>query len=103
MSGWRGATEDEDPREPTSPEDPELAGPELIAALERALGLGVMIQAIDDGPPVTIHAVLLFGASSEAVTATGVSDADAWRALARIVIAWRATNDKHVPMWPGGG
>lgn len=78
-------------------------GPDLIAELERALGLGVMVQSIDDGPPVTIAAVLMFGPLSEAVTAEGATDADAWRELARIVIAWRRTNDKHVAMWPGGG
>ena len=80
-----------------------LAGPELIAELERALGLGVMVQSIDDGPPVTIQAVLMYGPLSEGVTAGGSTEAEAWRDLATIVIAWRSTNDKHVPMWPGAG
>lgn len=87
----------------STPDRTPPAGRDLIADLERALGLGVMVQSIDDGPPVTIQAVLMFGPLSEAVTAQGASDADAWRDLARIAIAWRTTNDKHVAMWPGGG
>jgi hypothetical protein len=82
---------------------PRLAGPELIADLERALGVGVMVQSIDDGPPMAIEAVLMLGPLSEAVRAEGTTDAEAWRELARIVVAWRSTNDKHVPMWPGAG
>lgn len=92
-----------DPRRVIEPDRTPPAGPELIAELERALGVGVMVQSIDDGPPVSIQAVLMFGSLSEPVMAEAASEADAWRALARIVIAWRATNDKHVPMWPGGG
>ena len=77
--------------------------PEFIRDLERALGIGIIVQAIDDGPPVSIRALVLLGQHSERVLGAGATEADAWRNLGRSVISWRTTNDKHVPWWGGGG
>ena len=62
-----------------------------------------MIQAIDEQPEFAIRAVLMYGQLSEEVVATAATEADAWRRLAEIAIAWRSGNDKHIPLWWGGG
>jgi hypothetical protein len=77
--------------------------PEFIRDLERALGIGIIVRAIEDGTMVTVHALVLLGQHSERIVGAGATEADAWRNLARSVISWRTTNDKHVPWWGGGG
>lgn len=79
-----------------------LSGPRLLQGLERTLGVGIIVTAIDDGPPVTIDALVMFGAQREVVRGTGETESDAWQALGSAIAGWRADNDKHVPMWGGG-
>lgn len=88
--------------EPTLPVTPDLV-PGFVRDLERALGIGIIVQSIEDGPTVTIQALVLLGQHSEQIVGVGTSEANAWRDLARLAIAWRTTNDKHVPWWGGGG
>jgi hypothetical protein len=78
-------------------------GPELIRAIERTLGIGVIVESFDEGPPVSIDARLFFGAHSEVVHVEGATEELAWRALAGSIAAWRTANDKQFPMWPAGG
>lgn len=75
---------------------------EFLEDLERTLGVGVIVQSIEDGPTFTIRALLLLGQHSEHVVGEGRTEAEAYRALARSAIAWRTTNDKQVPWWGGG-
>jgi hypothetical protein len=82
---------------------PPMTGSTIIRDLERTLGLGVIVQSIDAGPTFVIRAHLMLGPHSEAVAGTGPTEAEAWRDLARAAIAWRTTNDKHIPWWGGGG
>ena len=76
--------------------------PEFLRDLERALGIGILVQEIDEADTVTIQALVLLGQHSEEIVGQGVSEAEAWRDLARSAIAWRTTDDKHVPWWGGG-
>ena len=78
-------------------------GPELIKAIERTLGIGVIVETLDDGPPVSIRARLYYGSHSESIDAEGDTEEQAWHALAGRIVAWRTTNDKQFPLWPGGG
>lgn len=82
---------------------PRASGRNLIRELERTLGIGVMVEFIDQQPTVTINALLMFGRQSQEVIASGPSEAEAWQELANIAMAWRKANDKQVPVWWGGG
>jgi hypothetical protein len=79
-----------------------LTGPRLLEALERTFGVGIIVTAIESGPPVTIDALLMFGGQREQVRGAGQTTADAWRSLGSAIAAWRAANDKHIAMWGGG-
>ena len=90
-----------------STDDPEQAPapdpmPQFLHDLARALGIGVMVQEVDEAATVTVRAVVLLGQHSEQIAGRGATEAEAWRDLARAAIAWRTTNDKHVPWWGGG-
>jgi hypothetical protein len=89
-----------------SADDPARAPdtmPDFLRDLERALGIGILVQEIDEGATVTIRALVLLAQHSEEILGQGTSEAEAWRDLGRSAIAWRTTNDKHVPWWGGGG
>lgn len=79
------------------------AGPELLREIERTLGVAVLVQSIDGSSPARIDALLIFGRYNQQVTATGQTEADAWRELAAISVAWRNADDKQVPLWWGAG
>ena len=78
-------------------------GPELLREIERTLGVAVLVQSIDASSPACIGALLMLGQYSQQVTATGQTEADAWRELALISVAWRNADDKQVPLWWGAG
>ena len=78
------------------------SGPRLLHELERTFGVGIIVQAIDAGPPVTIDALVMFGVQREEVRGVGHDEPEAWHALASAIATWRAANDKHVRMWGGG-
>ena len=78
-------------------------GPHLLHVLESTLGVGIIVQAIDEGPPVTIRALVMFGVQREEVQGTGHTEAEAWNALGSTITSWRAANDKHWTMWGAGG
>lgn len=77
--------------------------PDFVRDLEQALGIGLIVTSIEEQPTVRIRALVLLGQHSEEIGGEGSTEAEAWRDLARSAIAWRTTNDKHVPWWGGGG
>jgi len=77
-------------------------GPRLLRELERTFGVGIIVQAIDEGPPVTIDALVMFGGQREEIRGAGQDETEAWHAFASAIATWRAANDKHVTMWGGG-
>jgi hypothetical protein len=65
----------------------------LVDRIADDLGIGVLVSAIDDGPPVRITATLVFGIVQTEVTVGGPDEATAWRELARAAAAWRQSNE----------
>lgn len=76
---------------------------ELVDEIADQLGVGVLVSAIDDGPPVRIMADLTFGILRTAVTVEGSDEATAWRELARAAASWRQSNEVSLSRtWWGG-
>ena len=65
----------------------------LLDRIADELGIGVLVSAIDDGPPVRITATLAFAILQTEVTVEGGDEAGAWRELARAAAAWRQSNE----------
>ena len=83
--------------------DEPAAQQELVDRIADELGIGVLLSAVDDGPPVRITAVLVFGILQTEVTVEGGDEATAWRALARAAAAWRQSNEVSLSRtWWGG-
>jgi hypothetical protein len=77
-------------------------GPEAMARLGEALGVGIIVQSIDEGPPVTIEASLLRDTQTHHVVATGPSEEEAWDDLARKVAAWANQDPRTIRTVFGG-
>jgi hypothetical protein len=73
--------------------DEPAAQQDLLDRIADELGIGVLVSAIDDGPPVRITATLVFGILQTEVTVAGDDDAAAWRELARAAASWRQSNE----------
>jgi hypothetical protein len=73
--------------------DEPAAQQDLLDRIADELGIGVLVSAIDDGPPVRITATLVFGILQTEVTVEGDDDAAAWRELARAAASWRQSNE----------
>ena len=99
------------PRTETASESPDEppTGAELIEHLQRALGVGIVVDPVEAVEPgeapdsVTIRATLMSGPHSTKVTVAGPTESDAWAALAKAAIAWRNSDFQHIPMWWGSG
>ena len=73
--------------------DDPAAQRDLLDRIADELGVGVLVSAIDEGPPVRINATLTFGILRSDVTVEAADDAAAWRELARAAAAWRQSNE----------
>jgi hypothetical protein len=78
-------------------------GAESIARLGEALGVGVIVQSIDEGPPFTIEASLLRDTQAHHVVAAGPSEDEAWDDLARKVTQWANQDPRTIRTVIGGG
>jgi hypothetical protein len=65
----------------------------LLDRIADDLGIGVLVSAINDGPPVRITAALVFGILQTEVTVEGPDEASAWRELARAAASWRQSDE----------
>lgn len=72
--------------------------PRFIHDLERALGIALLIQDIDPGPPATIVAVGMIDNLSSELVGHGATEDEAWRDLALNVAAWRNVDPRQVRM-----
>lgn len=70
--------------------------PRFIHDLERALGVALLIQDIDLGPPAEIVAVGMVDDLSTALVGRGATEEDAWRDLAMQIAAWRNVDPRQV-------
>jgi hypothetical protein len=73
--------------------DEPAAQQELLDRIADQLGVGVLVSAIEVGPPARISATLTFGILRSDVTVEGPDEATAWRQLARAAAAWRQSNE----------
>jgi len=69
------------------------AAQDLLARIERDLGVGVLVDAVEDGEPFRIHALLSFGTLQREIEVTGDTEAGAWAELARRAAAWRTSDE----------
>ena len=58
--------------------DEPAAQEDLAGQIADQLGIGVLMSAIEDGPPVRITATLVFGILQTEVTVEGSDEATAW-------------------------
>ena len=69
---------------------------QLVAELQDALGIGVLVSSTEEGPPFRINAMLVFGIQRIDVVVEGRTEAEAWRALARKAMEWRGSNQVSI-------
>jgi hypothetical protein len=73
---------------------PPVAGAEAVLAdIHTKLGVGVLVESIDPGPPVRITALLTYAALSTRVGVQSDTEPEAWRELARAAAGWRQSNE----------
>lgn len=75
--------------------------PGYIHDLERMLGIALLVQDIDPGPPATILAVGMVDSLTSELVGRGATEDDAWRDLALNVAAWRNVDPRQVRMMFG--
>lgn len=78
-------------------------GPDAIERLAEHLGVGILIESIDNGPPARIVATGLLDNSRTRLEGSGPTEDDAWRDLARATIAWKREDGRNVRFYVGGG
>ncbi|MEO5885567.1 MAG: hypothetical protein ABIQ58_08650 [Candidatus Limnocylindrales bacterium] len=78
------------------------ADPDVAAQLARALGIGLLVQSIDVGPPITIEAMIMLDGRTAEVRGEGASEADAWRDLARAAVDWKNEDMRNLRIFGGG-
>jgi hypothetical protein len=76
--------------------------PAAIHALERALGVAIIVQDIDPGPPASIVAVGMLDNQSARLVGNGTTEAEAWHDLAMAVAAWRNVDPRQIRFFLGG-
>lgn len=79
-------------------DDMDHGVPRAIHDLERALGVALIVQDIDPGPPATIVAIGMLDDQSSELVGHGPTEAEAWRDLAMNLAAWRNVDPRQVRM-----
>ena len=78
------------------------AGRPTIDQLAEALGIGIIVQSVEAGPPATIEASLLLDTRVYGVVATGATETEAYDDLARKAVAWKNEDERNVRTYFGG-
>ncbi len=73
-----------------------------LERLAEALGIGIIVQSVDAGPPAVITASFLLDTRVFDVTATGSTEDDAWDELGRKAMQWKNDDERNVRNWFGG-
>jgi hypothetical protein len=76
-------------------------GPDAIARLAELLGVGILIESVEAGPPARIVASGLLDGGRTRLEGSGPTEEDAWRDLARAAIAWKREDGRNVRFWWG--
>ena len=77
-------------------------GPEAIEQLAEHLGVGILVESVDVGPPARIVATGLLDGSRTPLEGSGPTEEDAWRDLARAAIAWKREEGRNIRFLLGG-
>jgi hypothetical protein len=77
-------------------------GAETIERLAETLGIGIIVQSIEVGPPAAIAASLLLDTRIHRVLATGPSEDAAWDDLARQALKWKNDDPRNARTYFGG-
>jgi hypothetical protein len=78
-------------------------GPEAIEQLAESLGIGIIVQSVDEGPPVRIAATGILDGGTTGLAGVGASEEEAWNDLARSAIAWKRDDNRIIRWMIGGG
>jgi hypothetical protein len=76
-------------------------GPEAIERLAEQLGVGILVESVEPGPPARIIATGLVDGGSTRLEGSGLTEVDAWRDLARAAIAWKREDSRNIRLWWG--
>jgi hypothetical protein len=82
--------------------EPSDTGRDTLEALERRLGIGLIVQDVEPGPPVRIVAIAMLDGATTELEGTGPTEDDAWADLARAAIAWKNVDERNPRMLFGG-
>ncbi len=77
-------------------------GPEAIQQLAEHLGVGILVESVEAGPPARIVATGLLDGERTTLEGSGPTEDDAWRDLARAAIAWKREDGRNVRFIIGG-
>ena len=80
---------------------PPPPGPDAIAQLAEQLGIGILVESVEAGPPARILATGLLDGGRTRFEGHGSTEEDAWRDLARAAIAWKREDGRNVRFWWG--
>jgi hypothetical protein len=75
---------------------------ESLGKLARALGVGLMLREVEEGPPVRIVATALLDGESTELEGVGPTEAEAWEALGRSIIEWKGNDPRNIRTYWGG-
>ncbi len=73
-----------------------------VGRLAKALGIGLIVQDVETGPPIRIVATAMLDGDSTELVGTGPTEDDAWNDLARAVIAWKNEDGRNIRTFVGG-
>ena len=79
----------------------DLPGPDGIERLAAALGIGIMVQSIEAGPPAVITATFLLDTRMFGVSASGASEDDRGRS-GRKATEWKNDDERNARTYFGG-
>lgn len=77
-------------------------GPEAIEQLAEHLGVGILVESVEVGPPARIVATGLLDGNRTRLEGSGPTEDDAWRDLARAAIEWKREDGRNIRFLLGG-
>lgn len=85
-----------------APRPVRTTGAVVLAEIEDALGISVVVRSLEPGPPARIDATLMLDSRSSEVTGVGGSEVEAWRDLLRAAVAWKNEDSQNLRVYGGG-
>ncbi len=80
-----------------------MSGPDdRLAELARKLGIGLIVNDVEPGPPARIVATAILDGDSTELVGVGPTEDDAWADLARAAITWKGNDPRNIRTYLGG-